>query len=111
MTPPRIANPAEVARMSWHQRERYNHRIRAWLDAHHTAQHTPDRATILLRAIIAGLDEATREHDDTRYDQSPRYAPCGTTSAYKRHLRHGERCEPCMKAASADRAEQKRNAA
>ena len=28
-------------------------------------------------------------------------APCGTRSAYMRHLRHGERCEECRKANAA----------
>jgi hypothetical protein len=113
MTAPPIASPAQLARMSWHQRTKYQRRIRAWLDtdAEQHAQRRAanpatdnDRATILLRSIIAGLDEATRDHDNgRRFEQARWLAPCGTTSAYRRHLRYGEKCDPCREAANTHR--------
>lgn len=43
--------------------------------------------------------EPCRDAERRRLGRRPmRYAPCGTRSAYHRHLRHGESCEACRQA-------------
>lgn len=60
----RIANPSELERMSWHQRDRYRKALRAYLENERIKQREFNQRELrMLRAIIADLARAMTEHD------------------------------------------------
>lgn len=56
------------------------------------------------RALTYGQGEPPREHLDRAFT----LMPCGTESAYRRHLRRGE--QPCVPCTEANAARQRRRA-
>lgn len=105
----RLATPQEQARMSWHQRQRYERNRKAYarlVEAERPQEPTTQQREAL-RTIIGmlalelnsvGRGQPPRTPKPT---SKPELKPCGTLAAYRRHKRHGE--EPCVDCASAER--------
>lgn len=114
----RIASPADLARMSWHQRQTYARRLEAWNAAENERVNLLQRppadeqaraARKLLRQVIRGLDGVMDEFDAEKLGAKRAKAealnPCGTPAAYERHRRDGDTtCPACRAAQNQDRA-------
>lgn len=99
--------------MSWHQRQRAARAATASREQARAekptlprvpAEPVPTDARNALRMICAILDrELTAAHQENlAAGQRARYAPCGTSSAYRRHLRRDEPVDEACRQAAAD---------